>query len=264
MYEQEYGKAIEAARLAGDIIATYFGKSLAVHQKGNDQPVTKADQEANEIIQKTLLSSFPDDAWLSEETKDNADRLKKERVWIVDPLDGTKEFINTIPEFAISIALVIQEKPVVGVIYNPITDELYSARRGEGAFLNRHPIHVTPKKDLEKAHILASRSEISKGEWRPYVGRCMIHPLGGMAYKMARVAAGSADGSFSLSPKSEWDICAGALLIEEAKGEVSLPNGKPFQFNNENFVFPGIVYGNSSIHKQLLGLISSRKSLNPP
>ncbi|MBI2339796.1 MAG: 3'(2'),5'-bisphosphate nucleotidase CysQ [Deltaproteobacteria bacterium] len=255
MLEKEYAVAIEAAKKAGQVIAGYFGRQYTVTQKGQDQPVTDADREANRVIHETILSEFPDDGWLSEETKDDAIRLKKKRVWIVDPLDGTKEFIAKIQEFAVSIALVIEGAPVVGVLNNPMTGELYTGRRGEGAYLNRRRLRVSSTKELAGAVLLASRSEIGRGEWHKYTGKFMIRVSGGMACKMALVAGGEADGSFSLQPKNEWDFAAGVLLIEEAGGIVTDVAGQPFAFNKQNPRSPNIVHGNPFIHKKLIELL---------
>ena len=255
MFEKEYAVAIEAAKKAGNIISGYFGRQYKVHEKGKDQPVTDADREANRAIHETVLSAFPADGWLSEETKDDAVRLGKKRVWIVDPLDGTKEFIAGIHEFAVSIALVQDGKPVVGVINNPMTGELSTARKGEGAYLHHQNLKVTSRKNLAGASILASRSEIGRGEWQKFVGRFLIQVSGGMACKMALVAAGIADGSFSLQPKNEWDIAAGVLLVEEAGGKVTGIDGKPFVFNKADPKSENIVYGNPAIHKKLLEML---------
>lgn len=256
MFEKEYSQAIEAAKKAGAIIADYFHKTYQIQQKGADNPVTDADHAANRIIHDTLLKAFPDDGWLSEETKDDKSRLQKQRVWIVDPLDGTKEFINKVHEFAVSIALVIENHPVVGIINNPLTGQLFTSRKDGGAFLNRQQIKVSNKKQLDKARILASRSEIGRGEWQPFTGKFFIQQSGGMAFKMAQVASGVADGSFTLKPKNEWDFCAGVMLIKEAGGRVTDINGDPFSFNKEETLSPNVVYGNSTIHQQLIEMLS--------
>lgn len=258
MFEKEYAQAIEAAKKAGVVIADYFQKNYKVQHKSADQPVTEADHAANQIIHDTILKAFPEDGWLSEETKDDKSRLQKERVWIIDPLDGTKEFINKIHEFAVSIALVIENQPVVGVINNPLTGQLFTTRKGSGTYLNRQQIKVSNKKQLDKACILASRSEIGRGEWHPYAGKFFIQQSGGMAYKMALVASGVADGSFTLQPKNEWDFCAGVLLIKEAGGRVTDVNGDPFTFNKEETLTPNMVYGNSTIHQKLLEMLKDQ------
>lgn len=254
MFSAEYSKAIEAARGAGEIIARYYGSTYTVRQKSKDQPVTEADREANQFIQETLHAAFPNDGWISEETQDDLARLKSKRVWIVDPLDGTKEFINHIPEFAVSIGLAENGFPVVGVIYNPITDEMFTCQKGKGAFLNESQIRVSATSKLIDSTIVASRSETDRGEWKKYDGQFAIKPLGSMAYKMAHVAAGFADGSFSLTPKTEWDFCAGDLLVAEAGGKISDLKSRPFKFNNRDLGIDGLIYGNPQIFTQLSDL----------
>lgn len=251
-FDAEYQVAQEAALKAGEVIEKYFHQAVAVRHKSKDQPVTIADYEANEIIHQLVSYSFPKDGWLSEETKDNNSRLGCNRVWIVDPLDGTKEFINSIPEFAVSIALVSKGRPVVGVVYNPITKEFFSAQAGKGAFLNKTPIHVSSKDDLLQAKILASRSEFLRDEWKPFEGAFHVVPAGGMAYKMALVSCGKCDGSFSLQPKSEWDICAGHLIVEEAGGMVTQLDGASFVYNQKIVRVKGIVHSNGFLHSQIL------------
>lgn len=255
MFEREYTKALEACRKAGAIISRYYNSQYKVEEKGVDQPVTVADREANESIQRVLMETFPQDGWLSEESNDTPERHSKKRVWIVDPLDGTKEFISKVPEFAVSIALSVDSRIVVGAVFNPLTHELFSARLGAGAYLNDSMIEVTRKTELKRAVILASRSEFGQGEWKPYKGQFEIQPSGGMAYKMVMVARGRADGSFSLAPKNEWDFAAGTLILQEAGGVVSQLDGTPFVFNQQTIRYPGIVYGNPSIYQKLLALV---------
>lgn len=255
MYKQEYELAIKAALKAGDAIMAVYTTSFKVDHKSPEQPITEADRQANQIILKTLLGAYPNDGWLSEETLDNPERLKKERVWIVDPLDGTKEFITRVPEFAVSIGLAVNGEAVAGVIYNPSTKQMFSGYKGGGAFLNEKKISVSKTTTLTYAKILASRSEIKRGEWKDFDGKFEIIPSGGMAHKMAMIATGEADGSFSLSPKNEWDFCAGTLLIKEAGGLVSRRDGSNFLFNKANPKTEDIVYGNKAIHKQLLEIL---------
>src|SRR5438477_2059887 len=128
---RELRAAEAAARAAAEILVrTFKSRAFKVGSKGRDNPVTSTDLAADRAIKKMLMSAFPDYGWLSEETADSSDRLGRERVWIVDPLDGTKEFINKIPEFCVSIALAERGKPVLGVIYNPITREMFSSAQG--------------------------------------------------------------------------------------------------------------------------------------
>jgi len=155
---KELDVAVEAAREAGAIICSLYGRGIAVVEKQDraDSPLTAADTRANEALHRSIGSAFPDDGWLSEESRDSAARLTKRRVWIVDPLDGTKEFVREVPELAVCVGLVEDGVPIVGVTYNPITDELFAAAKGEAATLNGVSIRVTPEHELVRATILAN------------------------------------------------------------------------------------------------------------
>jgi myo-inositol-1(or 4)-monophosphatase len=131
--------AKNAAIEAGKIINNYYQADYEINEKGNHNPVTTADHAADSYLKDVLLEARPDYGWLSEETKDSHERINEERVWIVDPLDGTKEFIEGIPNFVVSVALVENCEPIIGVLYNPVTKEIFTAAKGEGAFLNGKP-----------------------------------------------------------------------------------------------------------------------------
>ena len=162
--EREKALAIAAARAAGDIIRTIYETDYTIEYKRDDNsPVTLADQEANRKIHAMLQAAFPDYGWLSEETVDSSARLTAHRVWVVDPMDGTKEFIQKIPEFAVSIGLIEAGWPLLGVVYNPSLDQLFWAVRGQGAWCGGRPLRVPETPDLAEATILSSRSETKRG-----------------------------------------------------------------------------------------------------
>lgn len=259
-WEQELDCARRAARLAGEIIRGYFGGDrFDVGSKGHDNPVTSADLEADAAIKRVLLGEFGDYGWLSEETADDRSRLTHRRVWIVDPLDGTKEFIKHIPEFVVAIALAEDGAGVVGVTYNPIKDEMFWAARGVGCHVDGSQAHVSVATDLRNARLLASRSEVSRGEWRQYEGLAIVNPTGSVAYKLALVAAGRGDASFSRSPKSEWDIASGAVLLAEAGGRFTDIDGKEVRLNQPDVKLRGLIASNSALHPQLVELIRQSK-----
>ncbi|HSC69714.1 MAG TPA: inositol monophosphatase family protein, partial [Candidatus Methylomirabilis sp.] len=164
-YSRECEVAVAAAHEAGAIIRRYYARAVEAREKGPDDPVTAADLEANQCIQRHLRNAFREDGWLSEETADSTDRLHQSRVWVVDPLDGTKEFLQRVPEFCVCIALVEAGHPVVAVSYNPASDRLYVSTRGGGTAVNGSPTRVTATTGLQDAVILASRSEDKRGEW---------------------------------------------------------------------------------------------------
>ena len=174
MFNEELIAAKVAARNAGKILMKYYkSEDNKVKMKGIDNPVTIADNEADKYLSDFLIGEFPNDGWLSEETVDTEERLSKDRVWIVDPLDGTKEFIEGIPHFSVSIAMVYDGHPVVGVIYNPATDEMFSCQKNKGVYLNGKKVNVSQKTNLLDASITVSRSEVKRKEWEPYLS--LIH-----------------------------------------------------------------------------------------
>jgi myo-inositol-1(or 4)-monophosphatase len=258
-YERELQVAREAAIAAGEILQGYFRDGgYQIDSKGKNNPVTTADFEADSELKQILREAFPTYGWLSEETVDNDDRLTAERVWIVDPLDGTKEFIKGIPEFVVAIALAEHGVPVMGVSYNPIKDELFWGMRGAGCHLNDKIVTVSDTRTLEHSTILASRSETARGEWKAYEGRVTVRAIGSVAYKLALVAAGQADATFTLTPKSEWDIASGVAMIIAAGGRVTDLHGEPIQFNRRDVKTPGFVASNGHLHAQLERMLPHR------
>jgi myo-inositol-1(or 4)-monophosphatase len=262
-FERERAIAEAAAREAGAIVQHYYEKPIdqvAKSDKGagrEENWLTQADSESDAILERRLLEAFPDDGWLSEESKDSPARLAKRRVWIVDPLDGTREFTLRVPEFCVCVALVEDGRPVVGVEYNPATDQLYSAARGAGTTLNGERVRVSTQAHVSLAKVLASRSEDKRGEWEPFKPYCHVILTGSVAFKLAEIAAGNGDATFTLTPKNEWDICAGTLLVEEAGGKVTGLEGEPLVFNQRSPLRPGMVASNSALHDGLMTLIAA-------
>lgn len=240
LLEEEKRVVREAVLQAGNEISRIAREGFETSYKENTDPLTTADLAANTILRERLMGAFPNDGWLSEETVDDTGRLTCERVWVVDPIDGTKEFVEGVPEYAISVALVNKGKPVLGVVYNPATEEYFEAVKGDGATLNGELICV-PSTVPDKPVVLASRSELKRGEFDPFNGVFEVRPVGSIAYKLAVLAAGKADATFSLSPKNEWDIAAGVLLVEEAGGQTGDKQLKPFVFNQQNTLVTGII-----------------------
>ena len=242
---KELNLAVRAAKEAGTIIMGYYKADYEIHDKGYHNPVTTADHAADSLLKEMLTESCPDYGWLSEETVDSPDRLSKERVWVVDPLDGTKEFIEGVPQFVVSIAIVENGEPVVGVLYNPVTKDTFAAAKGEGAFLNDKPIHCVTKDSVGDMVILNSRSETRRGLWEPFANTFgELRAIGSVAYKLGLTAAGKADIFASLRPKNEWDICAGNCIINEAGGKLIDLNGNIRRYNQEyTIIEPGLIAG---------------------
>lgn len=254
MFAKELNVAKQAALAAGEAIMRHYKTDCVVTDKGEGHPVTIADREANSAIRNLIVQHFPYDAWLSEEDADDLARLSKSRLWVVDPLDGTRDFIRHNPEFAVSIALVVDHESILGVIYNPVTDELFWGCQGQGVWLGNERQHVA-KKHNGKVSVLASQSEYNCGDWQRYENIFDVRPTGGTAYKMALVAAGRADACFTLQSKNEWDICAGHLLVTESGGKVSTASGEPVTFNNRVSRLPNLLYSNGVSHAGILAAI---------
>ncbi len=237
--------AQNAAREAGKIILKYYQNDFHIARKSRNDPVTTADYEADRYLRETLLAATPNYGWLSEETKDSAERLSKKRVWVVDPLDGTREFIRGIPEFVVSIGLVENGTPIMGVICNPVTGEMIAGARGIPTLYNNEPVMLTARKNLAEAVIFTSRTEQAHGLWRPYQSYFKgIRGSGSVAYKMALTAIGQVDFFASLRPKNEWDICAGDFLIRNIGGITLTREGSLILYNSPDpFIPHGLLAG---------------------
>ncbi len=252
--------AMQAAKEAGEIVMTYYRGNYDIREKSSNNPVTTADLMANHRIREIIRHTFPDDGWLSEETEDSPDRLTKSRVWVIDPIDGTEKFIAGIPEFAISIALVVEGTPVIGVLHNPATAELFYAYAGGGAFCNGKPIRCSPCRTLKQASMIVSQTEHRKGLLAgivPLVGE--IQYIGSVTYKLARLAAGTGDLYVTVRPKNEWDFCAGDLILREADGILWDKAGQMIRYNKKRVrQLTGLFAGNPTLVKQVINHYSNK------
>ncbi len=244
--------ACEVSKAAAEKIALRFDRDMDVRYKTPIEPVTEADEVANRVLRQGISEAFPSDAWLSEESADNPTRLQSERVWIVDPLDGTREFIVGRPEFMVSIALVVRGQPVVGVCVNPITREVYSAELNHGAWLDGEAIRVNDECNLQTMSTVVSRSEMRRGLLDQYKDDYTLEPMGGMANKLMAVASGRAGATFTVHRRYEWDIAAGALILTEAGGRLTSLAGDVHVFNQSAPYVTGLVGSNGHVHGSML------------
>jgi myo-inositol-1(or 4)-monophosphatase len=207
----------EALREAEQALAPFTPGAISVERKAGGDPVTAADRRVDQILRRLLPADG--EGWLSEETADDLGRLECARVWVVDPLDGTREFVEGIPEWSVSIGLVEAGEPVAGGILNPATGRLVLGAVGLGVTLNGERAEVSARESLEGALVLASRSEVRRGEWQRFENRGFeVRACGSVAYKLAMVAAGLVDATWTLVPKHEWDVVAGVALVRAAGG----------------------------------------------
>jgi len=220
---------------AAAVASRNFGlASTTVATKENATPVTSVDKEISLLLRERLTKLVPEAAWRGEEDQEGDVSAAAELVWIVDPLDGTKEFIRGIPEFGVSVALVVQGKPVAGGIVNPMTGEVGIWSADHGLTFTHHQRRDLAQ-SLEAAVANVSRTEYEKGSLRAFSSALNgIRPLGSVAYKLLRLASGREDLYFSVEPKSEWDICAGAALVWAAGLDYRRFDGKPIRFGGAN------------------------------
>jgi myo-inositol-1(or 4)-monophosphatase len=256
MMEQELTRLVEAMTRAGARARELATRGFEVQTKKDRSPVTTADLEVNRILLDMQQAHFPDDGWLSEESPDKPDRLKKARVWIVDPIDGTKAYVNRLPEYCISVALVEQGKPVVAAIYNPSTEQLFSAIRGQGLSLNGKPLALQPRQDAASL-VMVSAREFRSGRWAGLDGLVQCRPMFSIANALALVAAGQIHATITIEPENEWDLAAGVLLVEESGGAVADAQGRPFTFNQQVPLFHGIIAVAATAGRELRPLLQA-------
>lgn len=251
---EDLAKIERALAIARETVSKYTSGRVEATRKSGGYPVTEADLELDRVLKRALVCN--DDGWLSEETIDDSCRLEKSRVWIVDPIDGTREFIEGIDEWCISVGLAINGKMVAGGILNPARDELFLGSMETGVTLNGKSVRATNKANLKGATSLASRSEVKRGEWDRFAdGPLEVIPMGSVAYKLARVAAGMEDATFTLVPKNEWDFAAGILLVEAAGGKTIGKDGQRLLFNNKRTLISGLVASGTELFGSLNTLL---------
>ncbi len=244
--------ALESAR---QVFARFTLGEIEAEYKAGHDPVTEADKAVDAVLQQELLREG--EGWLSEESVDDFSRLEKKQVWIVDPLDGTREFVAGIPEFCVSVAMVEDGIPVAGGICNPATSEVFLGSLDSGVTYNGKPARASQRTTLEGAVVLASRSEIKRGEWKRFEKAAVtVRPMGSVAYKLALVSVGVADVTFTLTPKHDWDIAAGAALVSSGGGFIRTLEDSPLLCNRKSPLLSGLLAGGPFLHHELLTLVN--------
>lgn len=247
---------IEAALDAACVVfARFTPGAIETEYKIGHDPVTEADRAVDAVLRQNLLREG--EGWLSEESVDDVSRLGKKHVWVVDPLDGTREFVAGIPEFCVSIGFVEDGRPVAGGICNPATKETIIGAIDCGILYNGKPARPSQRTTLQGSSILASRSEVKRGEWQQFQsGDYQIRPMGSVAYKLGLVAAGQADITFTLTPKNEWDVAAGAALVQSAGGFVATLDNAPLRCNNRDPLLTGLMASGPFLSDPLLAALA--------
>lgn len=229
-----------AARQAGDLALGYFGQGLETWYKGNKSPVSEADLAVDRFLADRLLSARPDYGWLSEETADDKIRLSRKRVFIVDPIDGTRAFLAGGDEWTIALAVVEDSRPVAGCVFCPRREEMFLARTGGGAWLNGEKIFVSEHGRIEGARLTGTHSIISNVDVAA-AGFEKAEIFRSLAYRLAMVAAGRIDVGTARGGPSDWDLAAADLLVQEAGGQVTDVAGQGLFYNRNRTGHPALI-----------------------
>ncbi len=257
--DRELNAAIEAALQAGDFLRRNFGKANALRYKSAIEVVSELDGETEQMIAKRLQGEFPHYGFLGEEGHRQESQAG---FWVVDPIDGTTNYVRRIAVFAVSIGLVVEKEVVVGVIYQPMTDELFAARKGGGATLNGKPIRVSEVDSIGKALVGSgfpydawSSERDNLTQWGRAVKQAFaVYCTGVAALGLCDVAAGRIDGYWELH-LHPWDIDAGACIVQEAGGVVTQVDGQPFDPLGHT-----VLANNGQIHAAMLKMIEGNSA----
>lgn len=250
--ETDLALLLRAARAAGEVALSFTGPTAKAWDKPGQGPVTEADYAVNDILHDILTSARPDYGWLSEESPDDKSRLSREQVFIIDPIDGTRSFIEGSGTWAHSIAISRNGEVTAAVIHLPARDRTFAAARGQGATLNGAPIKTGTRTTLTGATLMAPKPSMQPKHWPnglPDVDRAFRPSL---AYRMALIAQGRFDAMLTLRPAWHWDIAAGTLIGNEAGARVTAPDGGPLVYNTDNPQSSGVVAANPALHSAIL------------
>lgn len=243
----------EAAREGGALARDLLARPLDIRFKGEAGPVTNVDLGLEALLGERLRMARPDYGWLSEESPDlPQNRIGRRRVFMLDPIDGTAAMIAKVPQWTISIGLVEDGRPRAGVVYNPLTDELFAAAIGEGATLNGRPVRATVRPSLEGARMIGHKNRFASHRWEMPWPKMTIIERQSIAYRMALLSAGQGDATVLFGFKNEWDIAAGAALVEAAGGRVTDLWGEPLVFNQPVPRAPGVAAAGEALHPLLI------------
>ncbi|WP_375174236.1 3'(2'),5'-bisphosphate nucleotidase CysQ [Pseudooceanicola sp.] len=252
----------EAARDAGRTALGFTGTTAQRWDKPDDLgPVTEADLAVDRQLRSALIAARPDYGWLSEETPDDPVRLSHDRVFIVDPIDGTRSFIEGNDTWAHSLAIAERGEVTAAVVYLPLKGKLYAAAKGRGAQLNGRPIRASLRDSLPGARVIASKPSYDARHWPDGVPEVSRHFRPSLAYRLSLVAEGRYDAMLTFRDSWEWDIAAGDLILREAGAATSDRSGGKLRFNNPHPQVMGVVAAGPALHGEILGALGQPMNL---
>ncbi len=250
MLEAELRVATEAVLAAGAEVARFRRDGVRYGHKDGFELVSEADVRASEMLHAALTSAFPDTGWLGEEHKDTSERLRHERVWIVDPIDGTREYLQGIPEYAISVGLVIRGQPVLGVVYNPAREDMHASLCTDAS-------ESQPGIVPQRWEALVGRGEQKWHELPQLPPGARTSGIGSVAYRLALLASGRGDAVLTGYGRSEWDVAAGVALCLAAGLRVTDVLGAPMAFNKPDPHIRGLLVAKPALHGHIARFFDS-------
>ena len=245
----------DAARAGGEIAMRYFRQDPEKWFKNGTSPVTEADIAVDDYLRKTLLGARPDYGWLSEETTDTPERLAARRTFVVDPIDGTRAFIDGRRTWCVSVAVVEAGEPLVGVLDCPARDEIFAAAKGGAATCNGTPIAVVPPASPPR---IAGPKPMIAGAPAPIRNAAHVPYIPSLAYRVAMIAMGEIDGTFVKPNSHDWDLAAADLILRRAGGQVLDDNGRPLRYAGPDPRHGALVAGSGDLLRHLAAAIAPR------
>jgi myo-inositol-1(or 4)-monophosphatase len=260
--ETDLALATRAAVGAAELALLAFRAGSEWWEKSPNNPVSHADLECDAYLKATLLGARPDDGWLSEETADTDVRLGQRRLWVVDPIDGTRDFVRGRTGWAVSVALVEGGEVTVAALAAPARGQLFLAERGKGATLNGAPLAVSGLATLKGIRLPIDAVNIAASFWpSPWDGEATEKP-NSLALRMAKLASDEADAWIEGRTVAEWDVAASTLIVTEAGGTVTDRHGQPLAFNKPMPLIHGIATATPALHAEVLARLDyAHKSL---
>lgn len=247
----------QVTREAGRIALSYFSRDIHVWEKSPDNPVSEADMAVDEFLRTTLLQNRTGYGWLSEETEDQPERLRCGRLWIVDPIDGTRAFLAGRDDWGISVALVQDQKPIIAAFYAPVKDAFYYAEAGGGATKNSQRINVSRCNDLTSAKMMGDPSAFRPSKYWPvdWPETMTAEQANSIALRICQIADAQFDCCVTLRPKNDWDVAAADLILSEAGGRLTTGDGVELVFNRKKPLHQHIVAGTKPIIPALMARV---------
>ena len=250
--------AVAAAKEAGALAFSMLGS--ASWDKSPNNPVSHADIEVDRMLKTRLLEARPDYGWLSEETADNADRLAKRALWVVDPIDGTRDFLRGRKGWAVSVALVVDGEVQVGVLDAPALGVCFAAARGEGATRNGQAIRVSGRQTASGLRLPVDPQLITSKLWTAPLNAVAVYKPNGIALRIAMIACNEADAVFDGRASNEWDVAAAALIVEEAGGTITDREGMPYAYNKPAPTTLGLVASTPALHGEMMAWLAEARA----